>query len=222
MARPCGGGQGKMVAIAIFSADPAMRRSLEQLPREDSTLSIVGVVDDPVSISRLIDENHVDVVLADVPPLERLADWRIRHDQTAFLILVDGADEDDSVDALYAGARAILPRTAKSDEIITAIKAVTNGLAVLPGELLPALLSGASFVGELLDDKDPDRVRLTPRELEVLAAMADGVSNKAIARRLGISFHTAKFHVAAILAKLNADNRTEAVARAAQLGLVML
>jgi DNA-binding NarL/FixJ family response regulator len=60
------------------------------------------------------------------------------------------------------------------------------------------------------------------RELEVLAAMADGASNKAIARRLGISFHTAKFHVAAILAKLDADSRTEAVAKAAQLGLVML
>ncbi len=153
-----------MVAIAIFSTDPAMRRSLEQLLREDSALSIIGVVDDPTAISLLIDQNHVNVVLADVPPLERLADWRIR----------------------------------------------------------PALLSGASLVGELLDDKDPDRVRLTPRELEVLAAMADGVSNKAIAARLGISFHTAKFHVAAILAKLNADSRTEAVARAAQLGLVML
>jgi two-component system, NarL family, nitrate/nitrite response regulator NarL len=85
----------------------------------------------------------------------------------------------------------------------------------LPGELLPA----SAEASELLDDKDPDRVRLTPRELEVLAAMADGISNKAIA---GISFHTAKFHVAAILAKLNAGSRTEAVARAAQLGLVML
>jgi 2-methylcitrate dehydratase len=174
-----------MVAIAIFSADPAMRRSLEQLPREDSTLSIVGVVDDPTAISLLIDQNRVNVVLADMPLRERLADWRIRHNQTAFVIFVGGADEEDSLDALYAGARAILPRTAKPDEIITAIKAVTNGLAVLPGELLPALLSGASFVGELLDDKDPDRVRLTPRELEVLAAMADGVSNKAIARRAG-------------------------------------
>src|SRR5216684_5882667 len=142
--------------------------------------------------------------------------------QTAFVIFVDGADEEDSLDVLYAGARAILPRTAKPDEIVTAIKAVTNGLAVLPSELLPMLLSGASLVGELLDDNDADRARLTPRELEVLAAMADGVSNKAIARRLGISFHTAKFHVATILAKLNADSRTEAVARAAQLGLVML
>src|SRR6516225_1648875 len=197
-------GQRKILAIAIFSADPAMRRSLEQLLREDSALSIA------------------DVVLADAPAREQLAHWRTRHNQTAFVIFVDGADEEDSLDALYAGARAILPRTAKPDEIATAIKAVTNGLAVLPGELLPTLLSGASLVAELLDDNDADRARLTPRELEVLAAMADGVSNKAIARRLGISFHTAKFHVAAILAKLNADSRTEAVARAAQLGLVML
>ena len=211
-----------MVAIAIFSADPAMRRTLEQLLREDAALSIVGVIDDPAAISLLIDQNHANVVLADVPPRERLADWRIRHNQTAFVIFVDLANEEDSLDALYAGARAILPRTAKPDEIVTVIKAVTNGLAVLPGELLPTLLSGASLVGELLDDNDADRARLTPRELEVLAAMADGISNKAIARRLGISFHTAKFHVAAILAKLNADSRTEAVARAAQLGLVML
>jgi DNA-binding NarL/FixJ family response regulator len=209
-----------MVAIAIFSADPAMRRSLEQLLREGSTFSIVGVVDDPAAISLLIDQNHVNVILADEPLREWLADWRLRHNQTAFLVFVDRADEEDSLDALYAGARAILPRTAKPDEIFTAIKAVTKGLTVLPSELLPTLLSGASL--DLLDDNDADRARLTPRELEVLAAMADGVSNKAIARRLGISFHTAKFHVAAILAKLNADSRTEAVARAAQLGLVML
>jgi hypothetical protein len=62
-------GQGKMVAIAIFSIDPAMRRSLEQLLRENSSFSIVGVVDDPAAISLLIDQNHVTVVLADLPPL---------------------------------------------------------------------------------------------------------------------------------------------------------
>src|SRR6266508_1540344 len=127
-----------------------------------------------------------------------------------------------SLDELYAGARAILPRSAECNEIVVAIEAVTNGLAVLPRELLPTLLNGASAAEELPDGNDEVRARLTPRELEVLAAMADGVSNKAIARRLGISFHTAKFHVAAILVKLNADSRTEAVTRAAQLGLVML
>src|SRR2546428_10258942 len=152
MAPPCGGSQGKMVAIAIFSADPAMRRSLEQLLREDSSFSIVGVVDDLAAISLLIDQNHVNVVLADVPLRERLADWRLRLNQTAFVIFVDGADEEDSLDALYAGARAILPRTAKPDEIGTAIKAATNRPAILPRHNPPVLSTGASPVGEVLYD----------------------------------------------------------------------
>src|SRR5258706_9178662 len=101
-----GAGQGKMVASAIFSIDPAMGRSLEQLLRENSTFSIVGVVDDPTAISLLIDQNHVTVVLGDLPALEGLADWRLRPNQTAFVIFVDGAGEENSLDALYAGARA--------------------------------------------------------------------------------------------------------------------
>jgi two-component system, NarL family, response regulator YdfI len=211
-----------MVAIVIFSADPVLRRSLEELLRGDPTVTVVGVAEDPAAVPRLIDQNHVDAVLADSPPHEQLADWRNRHDQTAFVVLVDGADEEGSLDALYAGARAILPRSAERNEIVPAIKAVIKGLAVLPHELLAPLFNGTSAAEELPDGNDEVRARLTPRELEVLAAMADGVSNKAIARRLGISFHTVKFHVAAILAKLDADSRTEAVTRAAQLGLVML
>ena len=65
-------------------------------------------------------------------------------------------------------------------------------------------------------------MHLTPREIEVLGAMADGASNKVIARRLNISFSTAKFHVASILAKLDVESRTEAVMKAAQAGLIML
>jgi two-component system, NarL family, nitrate/nitrite response regulator NarL len=211
-----------MVAIAIFSADPILRRSLEQLLREDPAIAVVGVADDPSAMLRLIDQDHVDAVLADASTREQLADWRIQYDRTAFVVLVDGADEGNSLDALYAGARAILPRSAEREEIVVAIKAVTTGLAILPRELLPTLLNGASLADRSLGGNDSGRARLTPRELEVLAAMADGASNKAIARRLRISYHTAKFHVAAILAKLDADSRTEAVTRAAQLGLVML
>lgn len=210
------------MAIAIFSADPILRRSLEQLLREDPAIAVVGVADDPSAMLRLIDQDHVDAVLADASTREQLADWRIQYDRTAFVVLVDGADEENSLDALYAGARAILPRSAEREEIVVAIKAVTTGLAILPRELLPTLLNGASLADRSLGGNDLGRARLTPRELEVLAAMADGASNKAIARRLGISYHTAKFHVAAILAKLDADSRTEAVTRAAQLGLVML
>jgi DNA-binding NarL/FixJ family response regulator len=136
--------------------------------------------------------------------------------------MVEEADPGAGIAALAAGAGAILPRTAGRDDIVAAIKAVANGLAVLPRALMATLLEGVSPADELPDHDDAAGTRLTPRELEVLAAMADGASNKAIARRLDISFHTAKFHVAAILAKLDADSRTEAVTRAAQLGLVML
>jgi DNA-binding NarL/FixJ family response regulator len=211
-----------MTAITIYSADPVLRCSLERQLREDPAMSVVGVADDPSALLRLIDRNNVDAVLADSPPYEQLADWRTRHRETAFVVLIDGCNKEDSLEALYAGARGILPRSAERNEIVVAIKAVTNGLAVLPRELLPTLLNGGSEADELPDSNDAVRARLTPRELEVLAAMADGASNKAIARRLGISFHTAKFHVAAILDKLNADSRTEAVTKAAQLGLVML
>jgi DNA-binding NarL/FixJ family response regulator len=214
-----------LVAVAIFSTDPVLRGRLEQQLRGDPSVTVAGAADDPSAVVRLIEQDHVDVVLADAPAREQLSAWRIRNAETAFVVLLDGCDPADGIEALQAGAGAILPRAAGRDEIVAAIKAVANGTAVLPRAILAGLIDGA--VDEAPDlngasDAGASGARLTPRELEVLAAMADGASNKAIARRLDISFHTAKFHVAAILAKLDADSRTEAVTRAAQLGLVML
>jgi NarL family two-component system response regulator YdfI len=214
------------VAVAIFSADPVLRGRLEQALRGDPAVTIVGVTDDQSAVLRLIEQNDAGAVLADTPARAQLSDWHIRHGKSACVVLFDGTDPEDAIEALQAGAAAVLPRTAGRDEIIAAIKAVTSGAAVLPREVLASLLDASLLDGAAPADAAPDLddagARLTPRELEVLAAMADGASNKAIARRLDISFHTAKFHVAAILAKLDADSRTEAVTRAAQLGLVML
>lgn len=203
-----------MVAVAIFSIDPILRRNLEQLPHDDSAFALVG--DHPSSVPELLNQHRIDVLLADAPTRELLAEYRGRHDRVALVVLLDGADPEDGVRALKAGARAVLHRSSSRNEIIAAIKVITSGLVVLPPELLATLLHEAPPADDVL------KAQLTRRELEVLAAMADGASNKAIARQLGISFHTAKFHVAAILAKLDADSRTEAVAKAAQSGLVML
>jgi len=207
-----------MVAIAIFSVDPVLRGNLEQLPREDPAITVVGIVDSPSALLELAKTRDVDVVLAEVPPSELLTDWQVRHQQTAWVLILDGADEQTSLHAFSAGASAILPRTANRREIVTAIRAVTNGLVVFQRQLLGALLNAEPLLGDQLNTSND----LTPRELEVLTAMADGATNKAIARRLRISFHTVKFHVAAILEKLDADTRTEAVMKAAQLGIVML
>jgi DNA-binding NarL/FixJ family response regulator len=207
-----------MVAVAIYSADPAFRLRLEQLLRAELGYTVASVTNDPAAVSQLIEQRRVDTVVAHVPSRKLLTEWRNRHPATTFVVIAG-----ETLDALYAGASAILPRSAASTEIATAIDMASRGLALLPRHVLERLLDASSPTSEeSRRDDGTSRVSLTPREHEVLAAMADGASNKVIARRLGISLYTAKFHVAAILAKLDADSRTEAVARAAHLGLVML
>jgi len=207
------------ITVAIIAADPLLRRGLEEVLRAEPNIVVAGVAEDPAALLQLIDGAAVGVVVVDAPSRELLADWRARQERCRFVLLYEEIEPEEGLALLKAGAAAILTRAAGPAEIVAAVKAAASGLSVLPRALLGPLLDGALAEASL---EHSDSAPLTPRELEVLAAMADGASNKAIARRLGISFHTAKFHVAAILAKLDADSRTEAVARAAQRGLVML
>jgi DNA-binding NarL/FixJ family response regulator len=211
-----------MAAVAIYSADPSRRHRLERLLRAEPTITLVGLADDRHSVARLLQRIPLDAMLVDAPPPDQLNQWVIQHRRTAFIAMVNDADTDAGLAALQAGACAILPRSAKRAEIVASLEAASNGLAALPRPMLEMLLDDRSHSSEPLRGGVAAGELLTARELDVLAAMADGASNKTIARRLGISFHTAKFHVAAIMAKLDADSRTEAVARAAHLGLVML
>jgi DNA-binding CsgD family transcriptional regulator len=94
-------------------------------------------------------------------------------------------------------------------------------LADVPGLRLAAVGEPADAALVAARDRPHEAaVALTPRELDVLALIAEGASNKAIARRLGISVHTVKFHIASLLDKLDADGRTEAVAQAARSGAI--
>jgi DNA-binding CsgD family transcriptional regulator len=94
-------------------------------------------------------------------------------------------------------------------------------LADVPGLRLaaPGEPADVSLIAARDRPQEPD-VALTPRELDVLALLAEGAPNKAIARKLGISVHTVKFHIASLFDKLDADGRTEAVAQAARMGAV--
>jgi DNA-binding NarL/FixJ family response regulator len=191
--------------------------------RAELRYTVASVTHDPAAVRRLIEHSRVDAVVAHAPSREHLTDWRNCHPATTFVVIAGESDEGETLDALYAGASAILPPWAESTGIAAAIDLARRGLTLLPRDVLERLLDASSPTAEeSLRDDGASRVSLTPREHQVLAAMADGASNKVIARRLGISLHTVKFHVAAILGKLDADSRTEAVARAAHLGLVML
>jgi DNA-binding NarL/FixJ family response regulator len=103
-----------------------------------------------------------------------------------------------------------------------AVRAAALGLATLPAEFRRALFEDAGRLRSIEGEDDMPAAGLTARELQVLQLLAEGASNKEIARRLGITPHTAKFHVAAITGKLGASGRTDAVAKAMRLGLVMV
>lgn len=198
-----------MANIAIFAREIARRGALEAVARAYGT--VLDGAGDIAVLQRLIDRRAIDLVVAEGLGVEDLA---ALGDHAARCIIL--ADDDDAAELALGGAVAVLPREASAATIGAAIVLAGQGLRLLPDRALRSL---AGIEPAPQADEVPV---LTPREREVLAAMADGAPNKVIARRLGISFHTAKFHVASILAKLDADTRTEALARAARMGLVML
>ena len=110
-----------MVAVAIYSADPALRPRLEQLLRAELGYRVAGVTHDPATVSRLIEQSRVDTVVAHAPSRKQLTEWRNRHPTTKFVVIAGESDEEETLDALYAGATAILPPWAESTEIATAI-----------------------------------------------------------------------------------------------------
>ena len=109
------------------------------------------------------------------------------------------------------GNGGLLQANASCDQIVHAIRSVAAGLTVFDNALAPQPSS---------DEPAPEE--LTPREIEVLRLLADGLGNKDIAARLGISEHTIKFHIRSILGKLGAASRTDAVARGLRSGLIEL
>ncbi len=212
-----------MITVAIHAPDPGRRRHLEQiLAVETAGMSLAGASSDDDELSALLTHHAPNVVLVDAPAEKLLSGWHRRFGGSAVVVLA-GNVEADALELVQAGAHAVLPAAAPAAVIIAAVRAAAQGLAVLPEATLATLLAAdPDEPATLVKAGEGEIPELTARELEVLAAMADGASNKVIARRLGISYHTVKFHVAAILAKLDAESRTEAVARAAHLGLVML
>ena len=160
-------------------------------------------------LAELIAEDERMQVVESDPDVVLAAGTAATFDAPA-VVLGEGTDDYSH------SVRAYLPPDTAAGEILAAIAAVGQGLVVLTQVQAERLLPTRSPRENL-----PRLVEtLTAREIEVLRLMADGLVNKEIADRLGISEHTAKFHVASILGKLQASSRTDAVARGMRRGLI--
>jgi two-component system, NarL family, nitrate/nitrite response regulator NarL len=200
------------VRVLIIAENPLARLGLAALLTGQPGITVVGQTGSGGDLLTEISALHADVLLWDLDwnaAVERLS--VLNEDSPPVLALLPS--RGDAADAWAAGARGLLLHNADADEIATALVGVARGLAVFdPG------LAAAVFPAPVPAPQED----LTPREREVLQLVAEGLPNKLIASRLKISEHTVKFHVNAILSKLNVASRTEAVVRAARLGLILL
>ena len=210
--------------VLIVADDPLARAGLAAMLADQPGCAVVGQVAESAELLASLDVYRPEVVVWDLgwdaasaassleETMERLSELGDAGASVVALI----PDAAYAVEAQTAGARGLLLRDSSAEHLVAALVAADQGLVVLD----PILANSALGTR---DPSSPSLVEeLTPRELEVLELLAEGLPNKAIALRLGISDHTVKFHVNAVLGKLGAQSRTEAVVRATRLGLILL
>lgn len=217
--------EGGVIRVLIVAESALVRRGLETVLADRERFEVVGTESlHEAALEHAIEESGPDVVLLEwYREEEDLLPWlEANRDvpRPSIVVLAAAANRESIAGFLRAGVRAVLPLGASAEEIAAAVQAVAAGLVVFhPSELeqaLPAPVAALRSANSALIQP------LSSREREVLRLMADGLANKEIAARLGISGHTVKFHVSSIFNKLNVSSRTEAVTLGLRLGYVPL
>lgn len=211
-------------AIRVFLIDdhPLMRRGLAALLNQQSDLEVVGQAGDAAEALHLLPKQQPDVILLDnhlpgVSGVDAIADLKALVPQCRVIMLTVSEDEADLATALHAGAQGYLLKTTEGPALTDAIRRARRGESVVSPEMMGKLVevfraqgAGAADVAVVADESEPGGSTLSPREEEVLHEIAQGASNKQIARTLDIAETTVKIHVQHILRKLGLRSRVQA------------
>ncbi len=212
--------EGAKIRILVADDHPMLREGLVAVLSTQPDFGVVGEAADGSEVVRLARRLEPDVILLDLemPVVDGVAALERLHEagSGARAIVFTAYDTDERIlRSLRAGARGYLLKGASRNEIFDAIRTVHSGGSLLQPGVTTRLLEHMSR-----ERAQPEP--LTPRELEVLGLISQGLHNSEIAERLFVTERTVKFHVSSILAKLGADNRTEAVVLAARQGLIRM
>jgi DNA-binding NarL/FixJ family response regulator len=213
------------LSVVVVDDEPLIRSGLRAIINAEPDLTVVGEAGDGAEVLPVVRRTGADVVLMDVrmPAVDGIQATRLlleNLDPAPRVLVVTTFENDDYVyDALRAGASGFLLKRTPPDEIIAAIRTVARSESLLFPEAIRAL--ALAHVGSQ-PPRGLDKYQLTEREQEVLRLMARGLSNAEIAEELILGLQTVKTHVANVLAKLNARDRTQAVIRAYESGFVPL
>lgn len=160
----------------------------------------------------------LDLRMPDMGGLEVLQKLRENQTKIPVVMLTTSNEETDLIKSLRSGAQGYLLKDMEPDELVSALRDIENGKNVVAQDLTDALARMVQGDTKVADEEGPFS-ELTPREMEILCLLAEGQSNKLIARNLGISDGTVKLHVKAILRKLGIHSRVEAAVIAVEQGL---
>ena len=204
------------VTVVVADDQAAVREGLVLLLGTLPGITVAGQAEDGAAAVETVAATHPQVVLMDLnmPRLDGVAATRrIRadHPQTQVVVLTTYADDESIIGALQAGALGYLTKDATRAEIGRAVHAAAAGQAVLDPAVQQRLLLAAARAPAPQPDQDHDPDELTPRESDVLRLIAEGKSNREIARALYVSEATVKTHVNRIFAKTGSRDRTQAI-----------
>jgi DNA-binding NarL/FixJ family response regulator len=205
------------IRLLIADDHELFRRGLRMVLEDEDDIEIVDEAGDGEVAVELAREHAPDVVVMDVrmPGLSGIqAARRIKEEEpgTKILVLTISDEEDDLYDAIKAGANGYLLKEISIDEIANAVRSVHSGQSLISPSMASKLLD--EFAAMIKKEEQKEEVpapRLTPREMEVLEHVAQGMNNREIAKALFISENTVKNHVRNILEKLHLHSRMEAV-----------
>jgi DNA-binding NarL/FixJ family response regulator len=205
-----------VIRLAIVDDHPIVTDGLVANLRAASEIDIVGTgtaADDAVAIAsaHAPDVLILDLELGGRSGLDAIADVKAASPHTSIVVFSAYAGEERVATAFERGADSYVLKRTSSDELVAVVRAVAAGGTMIPPDIAAQLARAI---------RQPRRDRVTEREREILALLAEGLSNRAAGERLGIAERTVKFHVTEILARLGASNRAQAVAIAKARGIV--
>jgi two-component system, NarL family, response regulator LiaR len=211
----------KKVKVLIADDQTLFREGIKDLLENEKVVEVVGEAADGQEVVRLAKKLKPDVILMDIklPHLDGVAATRVIRKEcpsTNVLILSSYEDEAHVMESIQAGANGYLSKMLPAAELVNALKAFANDGVMIPQQVMGKLLQGL----RQMNSGDNSPVALTKTEIRVLVLLGSGLSNKEIAAKMDCSVKTIKNHLNAIFQKLEVSNRTEAVVKGIEMGLI--
>jgi DNA-binding NarL/FixJ family response regulator len=221
-----------MIRVLLADDQTLIRQGIRLLLEIEADIQVVGQAADGLEVLQQVEATHPDVVLMDVrmPKMDGVEATRqlaARFPEVKVIILTTFEDDETVFEGLKAGARGYLLKDISSEEMAEAVRKVAAGEALIEPRITRKVLAEFSRLATARDSHSPSTsktdspaISLTEREREVLNALAQGLSNREIAEQLVITEGTVKNHVSSLIDKLGVRDRTQAILKGQELGLI--